>query len=204
MTLRYLNSNCSWRITTNALGRIKEEELSLGPQTQIRGEGQSLKVDLKCVVDESVKLHAVITLYGELTLTFEFSILAMNNDVLHCIDTIPAPEDITLDTNKKILQWNHVFQPSDLPPDFELVHDYNITYLVHVSHRNGVDTRTSVNVPGSRSLNLDNEPVVLNGCAEQEFVVQAVINNELYSENSSVVSGNLSVGKCSQFSDVYI
>ena len=45
--------------------------------------------------------------------------------------------------------------------------------------------------------------MVLNGCEEQEFVVQAVINNELYSENSSVVSGNFSVGKYSQFS-VYL
>ena len=201
LTLHYLNGNCSWRVTTHIAGFVREEELSIGPQIKIRGEGQLVLFNLKCVVDESVKLHAVITLYGELTLTFEFPVIAMNNDVLHCIDTIPAPGNVMLDTNKKILQWNHVFQPSDLPPDFELVHVYNITYLVHVSDK---DTRTSVNVLGSRSLNLDDEPVLLNGCAEQEFVVQAVINNELYSENSSVVSGNFSVGKCSQFSDVYI
>ena len=91
-----------------------------------------------------------------------------------------------MDTNKKILEWNHVFQPSDLPPDFELSHDYNITYLVHVSDK---DTITSVNVPGNRNY----VAIVLNGC-EEEFVVQAVINNELYSENSSVVSGNFSFG----------
>ena len=109
-------------------------------------------------------------------------------------DTVPAPENVTLDTNNTLLKWNHVFQPSDLPPDFELVHDYNTTYLVHVSYRNDVDTHRSVNVSGSRSLNLDEEPVVLNGCEEQEFAVQAVINNELYSQNSSIVSGNN--GKC--------
>ena len=114
------------------------------------------------------------------------TVIAVNNDVLHCKDTIPAPDNITLDTNKKILEWNHVFQPSDLPPDFELSHDYNITYLVHVSDK---DTVTSVNVPGNRNYVV----IVLNGC-EEEFVVQAVINNELYSENSSVVSGNFSVG----------
>ena len=63
------------------------------------------------------------------------------------------------------------------------------------------DTITSLIVPGNRSyLLLDEEPVVLNGCEEQEFVVQVVINNELYSENSSVVSGNFSVGKYSQSS----
>ena len=112
--------------------------------------------------------------------------------------SVPAPENVTLDTDNKILQWNHIFQPSDLPPDFELVHNYNITYLVRVSDK---DTVTSVSVPGNRSyLNLDDEPVVLNGCEEQEFVVQAVINNEFYSENGSVVSGNFSVGKYSQFS----
>ena len=115
-------------------------------------------------------------------------------------ESVPVPENVTLDTDNKLLQWNHIFQPSDLPPEFELVHDYNIIYLVRVSDKDH-DTITSVNVPGNRSyLLLVEEPVVLNGCEEQEFVVQAVINNELYSQNSSVVSGNFSVGKYSQFS----
>ena len=110
-------------------------------------------------------------------------------------DTIPAPEDVTLDTDGRLLQWNHIFQPSDLPPDFELVHDYNIAYLVHIYDRNDVGTGMSVDIPvGQNYLDLDDEAVVLNGCEEQVFVVQAVIGSRI-SENSSSVSGNFSVGE---------
>ena len=107
-------------------------------------------------------------------------------------DTIPAPENVTLDTDGRLLQWNHIFQPSDLPPDFELVHDYNIAYLVHIYD---VGTGMSVDISVGRNyLDLDDEAVVLNGCEEQEFVVQAVIGSRV-SENSSSVSGNFSVGE---------
>ena len=48
----------------------------------------------------------------------------------------------------------------------------------------------SVDIPvGQNYLDLDDEAVVLNGCEEQEFVVQAVIGSRV-SENSSSVSGN--------------
>ena len=47
----------------------------------------------------------------------------------------------------------------------------------------------SVDIPvGQNYLDLDDEAVVLNGCEEQEFVVQAVIGSRV-SENSSAVSG---------------
>ena len=70
LTLRYLNGNCSWRVTADIEGVVREEKLSISPQIQIRGVGQTM-FDLKCVVDENVLLQTVITLYGELTLTFD-------------------------------------------------------------------------------------------------------------------------------------
>ena len=90
---------------------------------------------------------------------------------------IPAPVDVILPTNNKTLQWTNILQPSDLPPDFKLVHNYNISYLVHVYDKDGV---VSMNVPGTY-FNL------LNECEEQNFTVQTVINDELYSDNSSVI-----------------
>ena len=71
LTLHYLKGNCSWRSLTNIGGFVKEEELRLGPRIKIQGVGQNF-FNLKCVVDENVQLHSVITLYGEFTLTFEF------------------------------------------------------------------------------------------------------------------------------------
>ena len=70
LTLRYLNGNCSWRVTADIEGVVREEILSTSPQIQIRGVGQTT-FDLKCVVDENVLLQTVITLYGEFTLTFD-------------------------------------------------------------------------------------------------------------------------------------
>ena len=59
----------------------------------------------------------------------------------------------------------------------------------------------SVDIPvGQNCLDLDDEAVVLNGCEEQEFVVQAVIGSRV-SENSFSVSGNFSVGEF--FSIIY-
>ena len=55
--------------------------------------------------------------------------------------------------------------------------------------KDGVDRGTSVKVPVDRLyLNLD-ERQHINSCAEQEFVVQAVVNNDFHSENSSAVNG---------------
>ena len=110
-------------------------------------------------------------------------------------ETIPAPENVTLDTGGRILHWNPILQPSDLPPDFELVHDYNIAYLVHMYDKDDIDTAISVNMPVDRNyLNLDDESIEINICKEQEFVVQAVVNNS-HSENSSAVSGNFTDGE---------
>jgi hypothetical protein len=111
--------------------------------------------------------------------------------VVYVSDIVPAPNNITLDNVNKLLRWDYLLQPSNLPPDFKLVHDFSITYIVHIKYDrdDGVEDATTVNVPGNRqSLNLD----VLDMCKQQEFAMQAVINNELKSENRSFVS-NLSV-----------
>ena len=80
------------------------------------------------------------------------------------------------------MQWSYILQPY-LPPDFELVHHFDITYLVH-TRNDGVEAVTTVNVPGDRNyVSLD----MVDTCKRHEFAVQAVINNELYSVNSSVV-----------------
>ena len=96
-----------------------------------------------------------------------------------------------------MLQWSPIFQPSDLLSDFQLVHEYDIIYLVHVNDRGNVGTGVTVMVPGNTNyLSLDDETLALNGCNEYEFIVQAVVNDELFSENSSIVRGNISIGKC--------
>ena len=55
-----------------------------------------------------------------------------------------------------------------------------------------------MNVPGDRNyLKIDDESILMNGCKEQDLFVQTMINNRV-SKNSSVVSGNFSVGKYPQ------
>ena len=104
---------------------------------------------------------------------------------------------MTLDTASKTLRWDHALQPPHLPADFELVNAINITYLVHMYGKDNVNAVTSVNVPVDRLyLNLDDDSIVINICEEQTFVVQAVVNNDHYSENSSAVSGIFYDGEC--------
>ena len=103
-----------------------------------------------------------------------------------------------LDTDNRILKWDHVFQPFDLQSDFKVSHSgVNINYLVHRYDKDSVDRGTSVEVPVDRLyLNLDERLLEnINSCAEQEFVVQAVVNNDFHSENSSAVSGIFFDGK---------
>ena len=79
-----------------------------------------------------------------------------------------------------------MLQPN-LPSHFELVHDFNISYIVHMKYDrdDGVATVTTVTVPGDRlSLTIDESDT----CKRSEFSIQAAINNELKSENTSVAS----------------
>jgi hypothetical protein len=146
----------------------------VGPQILLQNSETANAYNIKCKVNDVVRLHADVTILG----------------------IVPAPNNVTVDNDGKLLQWSYVLQPSNLPSDFKLLHDFNITYLVHVKfdRDDGVEAVTTITVP-ALYLNLD----VLDMCKRQEFTVQAVINNELKSENRSVVShlsvpvfGNLS------------
>ena len=101
------------------------------------------------------------------------------------IDEVPSPNITSLDVAENMLAWTHVFQPSDLPPDFQLVHEFTLSYLVHMTDRDDVEAATSVTV-NETSFNIED---MLDTCRRQDFTVQAVIDNEPRSENSSPASG---------------
>ena len=64
-TLRYLNGNCSWRVTVNVAGTVAENEVT-GPQrTLVGGDGGSEGFTLKCVTEEGEKLNAIISTHGK-------------------------------------------------------------------------------------------------------------------------------------------
>ena len=65
-TLRYLNGNCSWRVTTIAAGNEVDVELSVGPQTTlVGGEGDTESFTLKCVTEEGEQLNAIIVTHSK-------------------------------------------------------------------------------------------------------------------------------------------
>ena len=60
-TLRYLNGNCSWRVTTRIAGFDSEVVASVGPQTTlVGGDGGTVEFTLKCVTEEGEQLNAMI------------------------------------------------------------------------------------------------------------------------------------------------
>ena len=68
-TLRYLNGNCSWRVTVNAAGIEVENEVT-GPQiTLVGGDEGSDAFTLKCVTEEGEKLNAIIITHGKWWIT---------------------------------------------------------------------------------------------------------------------------------------
>ena len=65
-TLRYLNDNCSWRITTRIAGVEVEVEVSVGPQrTLVGGDGGTEAFTLKCVTEEGEQLNAIIVTHSK-------------------------------------------------------------------------------------------------------------------------------------------
>lgn len=90
--------------------------------------------------------------------------------------------------DKSRLEWDHPFL-LQLPPDFDLVQEFAVTYKVYGSG-NGVP---SLSVAATNHY-LDLTSV--KHCVEYEFVVQAVANVSHISpsQNSSAVRGNFSVG----------
>ena len=69
-TLSYDNGNCSWRLTTTTVGVVQDRELIVGPKLRLQ-ETDVRQLNFKCVVDEKLELHTLITVYGETTATPE-------------------------------------------------------------------------------------------------------------------------------------
>jgi hypothetical protein len=160
-TLRYLNGNCSWRVTTIVAGNEVEVDLSVGPLTTLVGGDGGTDDDftLKCITEEGEQLNAII--------------------ITHTLETIPQPTIIALDYETGILDWSHPFHP-DLPVDFEIIHQFRVVYLVNETDRESGETMMS----HETSLNISH---VLDYCSRQEFTVQTLVNDIFYSQPVSFV-----------------
>ena len=65
-TLRYLNGNCAWRVTTIVAGNEVDQELSVGPLTTlVGGAGGTDEFTLKCVTEEGEQLNAIIVTHSK-------------------------------------------------------------------------------------------------------------------------------------------
>ena len=65
-TLRYLNGNCAWRVTTIAAGNEVDQELSVGPLTTlVGGAGGTDEFTLKCITEEGEQLNAIIVTHSK-------------------------------------------------------------------------------------------------------------------------------------------
>ena len=62
-TLRYLKGDCSWRITIKDF--VEDDEREIGSNFTLIGSDLITSYFLKCVVDETAKLTASVSLYGE-------------------------------------------------------------------------------------------------------------------------------------------
>ena len=98
------------------------------------------------------------------------------------VSKIPPPSNIS--TDNTTLQWNHIFQPSGLPPDFVLTTTMNISYHVTVRDREGGEREQTL-ISHETSLDISH---VLDYCRRQEFTVQTVVNDLYHSQNSSYIS----------------
>ena len=119
--------------------------------------------------------------------------MCFTNDSLETA-AVPPPHNVTLDNVNKRLQWKHPFLPQ-LPPLFELVHGFTITFQVY-GRKDGVHMPS---LSGPVSNNYTEFASDLDYCAEYEFVVEAVTNisHEDGRQNSSSFSGYFISGECS-------
>ena len=92
------------------------------------------------------------------------------------IDAITRPSNLALVRNSSMLSWSHVFQPSDLPSEFELNHGFTISYLVNVADRDSSGERVESLATSETSLNVSQ---YLDHCSRQEFTAQALVNGTL-------------------------
>ena len=78
-----------------------------------------------------------------------------------------------------------MFHPSDLPPEFEIVHEHNISYLVNVSDGDSGEGEESL--PSQEtSLNISQ---FLDHCRRQELSVQALVNGH-FTQSSSYLTNS--------------
>ena len=75
-----------------------------------------------------------------------------------------------------------MFHPSDLPPEFEIVHEHNISYLVNVSGGEGEGSLPSQET----SLNISQ---FLDHCKRQDLSVQALVNGH-FTQSSSYLTNS--------------
>ena len=94
------------------------------------------------------------------------------------VNEVPSPVTLSLDSVSGIINWTHVFQPSDLPSEFELDHGFTISYLVNVTDR---DSSVESLASNETSLNVSQ---YLDHCSRQEFTVQALVNGMLSQSRS--------------------
>ena len=64
-TLHYLNGNCTWALTID-LGELNAVVVSMSPQLLLLNSDTSHRYEIKCEVNNSVILHAMVTVLGEL------------------------------------------------------------------------------------------------------------------------------------------
>ena len=84
-----------------------------------------------------------------------------------------------------MLTWNHIiFQPLDLPYEFDLDHGFTISYLVNVTDRGNSGERVESLASSETSINVSQ---YLDHCKSQEFTVQALVNETL-SQSSSFLT----------------
>jgi hypothetical protein len=159
-TLRYLDGNCTWTLAGDVGGR-PAEFVEVGPQITLGGNNE---FRVKCAVNETEILHTVFTLHEK--------------------ERVPSPTSIILDVDREILQWSHMFQPSGIAPDFELTTDTNVSYLVYVRDRDSGETGEPL-ATDQTSLNISH---LLDYCRRLEFAVQALVNGQFSSPNSTYSS----------------
>ena len=62
-TLRYLKGDCSWRLTIRNV--VEDDERAISSNFTLIDPDDIIRYILKCVVEETVKLTAIVSLYGK-------------------------------------------------------------------------------------------------------------------------------------------
>ena len=176
-TLNYIPGSCSWIITLN-IGGIVANITEISQQRILEGTGAVDMFPLKCVVNGIDQLTALVIVYGKSEDHYceHFTTFTEINEV-------PSPVTLSLDGVSGIVSWSHVFQPSDLPSEFELNHGFTISYLVNVTDRDSSGERVESLASNETSLNVSQ---YLDHCSRQEFTVQALVNGILSQSRSFI------------------